>query len=82
LCVALVDSNIPPQKSDYQLLEWLKRSGRAFQIVATKTDRLSGNKLKQSLMALRKEFGGDVLPYSSKTGAGKDELWKMIRAVQ
>jgi GTP-binding protein len=57
----------------------MRKVGRPFQLVATKADRLSGNKLKQSLSALSKEFGAELLPYSAKTGAGKDELWKKIR---
>src|SRR5579863_4759676 len=28
LCVCLVDSNIPPQPNDVQLLEWLRAAGR------------------------------------------------------
>lgn len=79
LCVCLIDSNIPPQNSDLQLVEWLQSHGKLFQLVGTKTDRLSGNKLKQSLKALEAEFGGEVLPYSSKSGTGKDELWRVIR---
>ncbi|MCU1285600.1 MAG: Small GTP-binding protein [Acidobacteriales bacterium] len=79
LCMCLIDSNIPPQKSDLQLLDWMRKVGRPFQLVATKADRLSGNKLKQSMSALSKEFGAELLPYSAKTGAGKDELWKKIR---
>lgn len=81
LCISLIDANIPAQKSDLQLVDWLRRSGRAFILVATKTDKLSGNKLKQSLLALQKEFGAELLPYSAKTGAGKDELWRRIKAV-
>lgn len=82
LCVVLIDSNIPPQKSDRQLLSWLKDSDREFIVVATKADRISGNRLTQSLGALRKELGVEVLPYSAKTGAGKEALWKRIRAAQ
>jgi GTP-binding protein len=80
LCVSLIDSNIPPQKSDLQLVEWLRANERPFRLVATKTDRLSGNKLKQSLSALAKAFDSEMLPYSSKTGSGRDELWRVIRA--
>src|SRR3954465_4012309 len=43
MCVCLVDTNIPPQQSDGKLLEWLRHVGRDFLVVATKTDRLSGN---------------------------------------
>lgn len=80
MCICLVDSNIPPQKSDLQLVEWLRAHQRAFHLVATKTDRLSGNRSKQSLKLLASEFGGELLPYSSKTGDGRDALWKAIRA--
>jgi GTP-binding protein len=79
LCFCLVDASIPPQKSDRHLIEWLRKARREHQVVATKSDRLSGNKLKQSLKALEEEFGTKPLVYSSKTGAGKDELWKVIR---
>lgn len=79
LCVALVDSNIPPQKSDMQLLKWLQASGRAYQVVATKVDRISGNDLAKSLRRLEQELGATPLAYSSKTGRGHDELWRIIR---
>ena len=79
LCVCLVDTNIPPQKSDRQLIQWLSRRGRPFVVVGTKSDRISGNKLTQSLKQLAKDLGAEILPYSSKTGRGRDELWRSIR---
>jgi GTP-binding protein len=82
LCVALVDSNIPPQKSDLQLLDWLRHSGRECQVVATKTDRISGSELVKSLRTLEQELGVKPLPYSSKTGKGRDELWRVIRRAE
>src|SRR5215813_10824354 len=41
LCLALVDSNIPPQDSDRQLLEFLGSTGRPYALIGTKSDRLS-----------------------------------------
>ena len=80
LCIALVDANVPPQASDHQLIEWLKDAEREFLVVATKSDRLSGNKLRNALNVLKREHGiDDILPYSSKTGTGKAELWKIVR---
>lgn len=79
LCVVLIDSNIPPQKNDRKLIDWLRSSDRECVVVATKTDRISGNKLTQSLAALKKALGVEPLPFSSKTGKGKEELWKHIR---
>lgn len=79
LCVCLVDSNIPPQPSDGQLLEWLRSAGRAFVVVATKVDRLSGNERTRNLAALKKGLGLDeVLAVSAKTGYGIKELWARI----
>ena len=81
LCLALVDSNIPPQASDGQLLEFLAAAGRPHAIVATKCDRLSGNELPQAIRALGEAYGGvPIVPFSARTGAGKAELWKQIRA--
>jgi GTP-binding protein len=80
LCLALVDSNIPPQASDRQLLEFLAATGRPHVVVATKCDRLTANELQRSLEALRQEYtGAAIVPFSAKTGAGTDELWSLIR---
>jgi GTP-binding protein len=80
LCLALIDINVPPQPGDRQLLNFLSASGRAFLIVATKSDRLSNNQLHNSLKTFAAEYpASHILPYSAKTGAGRDELWKHIR---
>jgi GTP-binding protein len=81
LCVCLVDSNVPPQASDAQLLDWLRAAGRAFVVAATKIDRLSGNQRTRNLAALKKDMElDDVLPVSAKTGYGIRELWARIEA--
>jgi GTP-binding protein len=80
LCLALVDANVPPQDSDRQLVEFLKASGRPHVMVATKCDRLSGNELPRALRTLGEQYAGStILPFSAKTGAGKDNLWGVIR---
>ena len=81
LCVCLVDSNIPPQQRDIQLIRWLRHAGREFAVVATKTDRLSGNERTRNLSALKKAFElEEVLPVSAKTGRGLKELWSRIES--
>jgi GTP-binding protein len=80
LCVALIDVNVPAQQTDRQLLEFLSASGREVLLVATKSDRLSNNQLTNVLRKLGQEYpSARLLPYSSKTGAGRDELWREIR---
>ena len=79
LCVCLVDSNVPAQESDRQLIHWLGAEGRDFAVVATKIDRLSGNERTRNLLALQKGLELDaVLPVSAKTGYGIKDLWKRI----
>ena len=81
LCICLVDSNVPPQQSDGQLIDWLRAAGRDFAVVATKIDRLSGNERTRNLLALKKGLELDeVLPVSAKTGYGMKELWSRIEA--
>jgi GTP-binding protein len=81
LCLALVDVNVPPQAADRQLVEFLASSGRPFVVVATKSDRLSGNHLRNALQAMAGEFPqASVIAFSARTGAGREELWRQIRS--
>lgn len=81
LCLVLVDVNVPPQESDRQLLDFLASTRRSFLIVGTKSDRMSGNQLRNSLQALSQEFPqARIVPFSAKTTTGQDELWAEIRA--
>ena len=80
LCLALVDVNVPPQASDRQLLDFLNSSGRDFLLIATKSDRLSNNQLRNALKGLAEAYPtAAVIAFSAKTGAGRDEVWKKIR---
>ena len=81
LCVCLVDSNVPPQARDAQLLDWLRAMDREFVVVATKADRLSGNERTKSLAALKKALGVEaIVAVSAKTNYGVKELWTRIEA--
>jgi GTP-binding protein len=81
LCICLVDSNISPQKSDRQLIDWMRHSCREFLVVATKIDRLSGNERTRNLASIRKEHElEELLPVSAKTGHGIKDLWARIES--
>lgn len=81
LAIVLVDVNVPPQASDRHLIDFLRGAGRDLLVVATKTDKLSGNKLRAALATLSREHGiADILPYSAKTGVGRSELWRAINS--
>jgi len=82
LCLALVDVTIPPQQLDLQLLDWLRNAGRNFVVVATKSDRISNNQLRNSLQRLGEQLQvslEQVIAFSAKARVGCDELWRAIR---
>jgi GTP-binding protein len=80
LCLALVDLNVPPQQSDKQLIEFLATAGRPFLMVGTKADKLSGNTLRKAVDAFKEDAPElRIVPYSARTGAGREELWREIR---
>jgi GTP-binding protein len=81
LSIVLIDSNVPAQEPDRQLIHFLRSMQRDFLAVATKADKLSGNKLRNALATLAQEHALDtLLPYSAKTGDGRAELWRQIRS--
>jgi GTP-binding protein len=81
LCICLVDSNIPPQKSDSQLIEFLKSVRRNFLVVGTKADRLSGNARVKAEKTLREGLGIErILLCSAETGRRLNEVWTEISA--
>jgi GTP-binding protein len=79
LCVCLIDANVPPRENDRQLLDWLRSVDRELVVVATKTDRLSGNERTRNLTGLKHALElEDILPVSAKTSLGIRELWRRI----
>ena len=78
LSIQIVDSRHDPTKLDLQLHDWLKHSAKPRLIVATKSDKLSNNGLRESLSRIQRVFSEDVVIYSSKTGRGRDDVWQTI----
>lgn len=82
LCICLVDTNIPPQANDTQLITFLKQMQRPFLVAGTKADRLSNNLLAKSITALKTAHDVDeILPVSAKTDAGTKALWQRLMQV-
>jgi GTP-binding protein len=66
---------------DLQLHDWLEHSARPRLIVATKSDKLSNNELKESLGRVKRVFSEDrVVTFSAKTGRGGIEIWRAIES--
>ncbi len=82
LCICLVDSNIPSQESDAQLIRYLKEAGKPYLVVGTKADKLSGNERPKSAKELKHGLGVDeLLLCSAKTDLGMKELWARLQTL-
>ncbi len=84
-CLHLVDCRHEPSESDRLMSDWLRAHTIATITVATKADKLSRGALIKQISVLRKGLGlfeDDLLiPFSAVTGAGRDEVWKAIKAL-
>jgi GTP-binding protein len=80
LCVQLIDSRHTPTELDRQLHEWLVYHNKNHVIVATKSDKLSSNKLNKSLREIEAVLQPEnkIIAYSSQTGKGREALWQEI----
>ena len=76
--VQLVDSRHLPSREDREMVQWLREESLPFCLVATKMDKLGTSAGQLALKAIRKALelpeAQPLLPYSSKTGAGRVEL--------
>jgi GTP-binding protein len=80
LVIQLIDSRMPPTKTDNQLSEWLDALQLPRLVVATKSDKLSNNqKSLQSRLISRSLGGRSVVMSSAKTGEGCREIWKQVQ---
>ena len=77
----LVDMRHEPMDSDKKFFAWLVEKNLPVLVVATKADKLSKTEQKKNLAQIQKSFGIEelsILPYSSKTNAGRADLLQTI----
>ena len=77
----LIDLRHEPQLSDKKMFAWLVEKNLPVLIVATKSDKLSKAEQKKNLTVIKNDLGveeNSVLPYSSKTNEGRENLLEVI----
>jgi GTP-binding protein len=82
LVVLILDIRRDPSEEDHQLIDWLQCYRLPFLIVLTKIDKVSSNEFA----ARRRQIAADLelpdtaqpIPFSAKTGEGKELLWREI----
>ncbi len=81
LTLHLVDIRHAPTKDDLTMNAFLRSSGLPFYVVATKLDKISRAQRLPCLTLLYRALSvqpWQVLPYSSETGEGRDQLLALI----
>ncbi|MCR5226301.1 MAG: ribosome biogenesis GTP-binding protein YihA/YsxC [Eubacterium sp.] len=82
--VLLVDIRHAPTKDDVMMYNWIVETGLTPVIVATKLDKIKRSQKDKQLKLLRDTLGikadGDIniVPYSSETKQGRDELLAIL----
>ena len=85
LVIQLIDIRTGPSDDDIMMINMMLEREIPFIVVATKTDKLSKTALKNALEDLHNQYfngtGIEVIPFSSVTRDGKDEVWRRISDV-
>ncbi|MEO5566982.1 MAG: ribosome biogenesis GTP-binding protein YihA/YsxC [Gemmatimonadaceae bacterium] len=82
--VQLLDVRHDPTKDDLQMLDFLSQVSVPTMIVMTKTDKLSKKEAATRITAITASLGledDQVIPFSSVTGAGRDELAEALMSL-
>ncbi len=82
LVIQLIDIRVGITADDRMMIDFLAQSGIPFIIVATKSDKPNKTDRKKSLDAIAFDRsvpnGTPIIPFSSLSGEGKQELWQQI----
>ncbi|MEZ3434043.1 MAG: ribosome biogenesis GTP-binding protein YihA/YsxC [Lachnospiraceae bacterium] len=78
----LIDVRHDPSANDKLMYEWIVSQGYQPIIIATKLDKIKRSQKEKQLKAVRQGLGLPsgtvVIPFSSVTKQGKDEIWELV----
>lgn len=78
----LIDIRHEPTANDRLMADWIRSKGFAPVILATKADKLNRSQIPRQVKLVREGLGlsGDstVIPFSSVTKQGREEIWDLI----
>lgn len=83
LLFLLVDIRHEPNRNDIQMYDWAVQYGFNPIIIATKSDKIKRSQLQKQLKVIRQALhtveGTPVIPYTSMTKDGRDEIWGYVQ---
>lgn len=80
--VLLVDIRHKPTADDKLMYDFIKYYRKSVVIAATKLDKITKTAVSKNLNVIKETLGVDsrdiIVPYSSSTHLGREELWKVL----
>ena len=64
--IQFIDARHDIQKNDFQMRKWVETYNLPIFTIVTKVDCIQRGKIQKVISNVQKEFGGDVLPFSSE----------------
>ncbi len=78
----LVDIRHEPNANDHQMYEWIVSNGYKPIVICTKADKLKRSQIPKALRVIRQGLSLPqdtiLIPYSSMTKQGREEIWQKI----
>lgn len=78
----LIDIRHEPSANDQQMADWIRSNGFVPVILATKADKLNRSQIPRQIKLVREGLGlekdSTVIPFSSVTKQGREEIWAFI----
>ncbi|NLJ89463.1 MAG: YihA family ribosome biogenesis GTP-binding protein [Clostridiales bacterium] len=85
LVFLLIDIRHDPSENDRIMYDWIVQNGFHPVIIATKLDKIKRSQVAKHLKAIRQKLGMTnediIIPFSSTTKQGRDEVWELIEYV-
>ena len=78
----LIDIRHDPSANDKMMYDWMVYQGFTPIIIATKLDKIKRSQIQKNVKAIREGLkvkpGTVIIPFSSETKQGREELWEVI----
>ena len=78
----LIDIRHEPSANDKDMYQWILAQGYEPVIIATKLDKIKRSQVQKQMKVLREGLklipGTTIIPFSSQTKQGRDEIWDMV----
>jgi GTP-binding protein len=77
----LIDSRVGPTEKDKQMKDWLDFYSIPYVVIATKVDKLKSSERKKLEEKVRRAFKDEsvrIVPFSSKTREGREQVLKIL----